>query len=61
MWWEEVEGEGEVGGGEDCQGLDKDVGDGFVFGEVWVELVPTANEDLSVVCFCNLVELLDKR
>lgn len=39
MWWEEVEREREVGGWEDGQGLDEDVGDGFVFGEVGVELV----------------------
>ena len=39
MWWEEVEGEREVWGGEDGEGFDEDVGDGFVAGEVRVELV----------------------
>lgn len=36
---EEVEAEGEVRGGEDGEGFDQDVGDGFVAGEVRVELV----------------------
>jgi hypothetical protein len=31
--------EGEVGAGEDGEGLDEDVGDGLVAGEVRVELV----------------------
>lgn len=35
----EGEGKGEVRGGEDGEGLDEDVGDGFVAGEVRVELV----------------------
>jgi len=39
-----VEGEREVGGGEDGEGFDEDVGDGFVFGEVGVELVPAASK-----------------
>jgi hypothetical protein len=39
VWWEEREAKGEVGAGEDGEGLDKDVGDGLVAGEVWVELV----------------------
>lgn len=34
-----MEGEREVGGGEDGQGFDEDVGDGFVAGEVRVKLV----------------------
>lgn len=34
-----MEAEGEVRGGEDGEGFDEDVGDGFVAGEVWVELV----------------------
>jgi hypothetical protein len=37
--WEEVEGEGKIRGREDGKGFDEDVGDGFVAGEVWVELV----------------------
>ena len=36
---EEVQAEGEVGGGEHGQGFDQDVGDGFVAREVRVELV----------------------
>ena len=36
---EEVQAEGEVGGGEDGEGFDEDIGDGFVAGEVRVELV----------------------
>ena len=36
---EEVEAEGEVRGREDGEGFDEDVGDGFVAGEVRVELV----------------------
>lgn len=36
---EEVEAEGEVWGREDGEGFDEDVGDGFVAGEVRVELV----------------------
>lgn len=39
---EEVAGEGEVGGGEDGEGLDEDVGDGLVAREVRVELVSLA-------------------
>jgi hypothetical protein len=39
MCWEEVQAEGEVWGGEDGEGLDEDIGDGLVAGEVWVELV----------------------
>lgn len=35
----EREAEGEVGVGEDGEGLDEDVGDGLVSVEVWVELV----------------------
>ena len=35
----QAELEGEVGGGEDGEGFDEDVGDGFVAGEVGVELV----------------------
>ncbi len=33
------ETEGEVGAWEDGEGFYKDVGDGFVAGEMWVELV----------------------
>ena len=39
MAGEESEAQGEVGGGEDGEGLDEDVGDGLVTGEVGVELV----------------------
>ena len=39
MWWEEVQAEGEVGGGEDGEGFGEDVCDGFVAGEGGVELV----------------------
>lgn len=39
MRGQEVEAEGEVGGGEDSEGFDEDVGDGFVAGEMRVELV----------------------
>jgi hypothetical protein len=39
MWWEERKAEREVGAGEDGEGLDENVGDGLVAGEVWVELV----------------------
>lgn len=44
MGREEVEAEGEVGGGEDGEGFDEDVGDGFVAGEVRVELVSVGAE-----------------
>ncbi len=36
---EQVQAEGKVGGGEDGEGFDEDVGDGFVAREVRVELV----------------------
>lgn len=39
---QEVQAEGEVWGGEDGEGFDEDVGDGFVAGEVRVELVSVA-------------------
>ena len=39
MWGEEVQAEGEIGGGEDGHGFYEDVGYGFVAGEVRVELV----------------------
>jgi hypothetical protein len=39
MAGEEREAEGKVGTGEDGEGLDEDVGDGLILGEVWVELV----------------------
>lgn len=41
---EEVEAEGEVRGGEDGEGFDEDVGDGFVAREVRVELVAVGRE-----------------
>jgi hypothetical protein len=43
MGWEEVEGEREVGGWEDCERFDEDVGYYFVFGEMGVELISEAN------------------
>jgi hypothetical protein len=39
MRWEKMQSEREVWGGKDGQRLDEDVGDGFVFGEMGVELV----------------------
>ena len=39
MWGEERQTQGEVGAGEDGEGLDEDVGDGLVTGKVGVELV----------------------
>jgi hypothetical protein len=48
--WEEVEGEREVGGRENGQALDEDVGDGLIFGEVRVELVPVeAHREVSML------------
>lgn len=45
-----MQAEGEVGGGEDGEGFDEDVGDGFVAGEVGVELVSDlAREGVWVV------------
>jgi len=38
---EEMQAEGEVGGGEDGEGFDEDGGDGFFAGEGRVELVAT--------------------
>lgn len=38
---DEVEGQGELRGGELGQGLDEDVGDNLVLGAVGVELVPS--------------------
>lgn len=64
MWWEEVECEGEVRRWEDGEGLDEDVGDGLIFGEVGVELVSVAESIESVICLMDVrtvtkVELLD--
>ena len=39
MGLEKVKHEGEVGGGEDGEGFDEDVGGGFIAGEMGVELV----------------------
>lgn len=39
---EERQAEREVGAGEDGQGLDEDVGDGLVAGQMGVELVAAA-------------------
>lgn len=47
MWWEEGESKREVGAWEDSEGLDEDVGNGLVAGEMWVELVAVA---LRSVC-----------
>lgn len=55
MWWEEVESEGEVGGWEDGEALDEDIGDGLVFGKVRVELVSAAQDSkLASYLFCML-------
>lgn len=43
-----MEAKREIGGGEDGEGLDEDVGYGFVLGEVRVELVPEGAQDLLV-------------
>lgn len=43
MWGEERQTQGEVGAGEDGEGLDEDVGNGLVTGEVGVELVAAAS------------------
>lgn len=45
--WKEREAEREVGRGEDCEGLDEDVVDGLVAGEVWIELVSSQNMRVS--------------
>jgi hypothetical protein len=42
VWGEERQTQGEVGAGEDGEGLDEDVGDGLVTGKVGVELVAVA-------------------
>ena len=39
MWREKGETEGEVGGGEYGEGLDEDVGNGFVARQVRIELI----------------------
>lgn len=44
MGGEEVETEGEVGGGDDGEGFDKDVGGGLVDEEVRVELVSSGRK-----------------
>lgn len=49
-----MKGEGEVGGGEDCQSLDEDVGNGLVFGEVGVELVSAETMSLANCLSCNV-------
>jgi hypothetical protein len=50
VWREEVESEGEVGGGEEGERLDKDVGDYFVFCEMGIELI---SAEASVSGLCN--------
>lgn len=45
MRGEEVQAEGEVGGGEDGEGFDEDVGCGLVDEEVGVELVAVRREE----------------
>ena len=50
MWREEVQSEGEVGGGENGERFDKNVGDYFVFCEVGIELVPA---EASVFRLCK--------
>lgn len=49
MRGQEVEAEGEVRGGEDGEGFDEDVGDGFVAGEVRVELVSSKGAEVWLV------------
>ena len=48
MWGEERQTQGEVGAGEDGEGLDEDVGDGLVAGEVRVELVSVRRQNVLV-------------
>ena len=45
-----MKGEREVGRGEYGEGFDEDVGYGFVFCEVGVELVPESSRSLSARC-----------
>lgn len=62
MRWEEVQGEGEVGGGEDGERLDEDVGDGFVFGEVGVELISAQTDSVSILqAVCVVSYILEER
>ena len=56
MWGEERQSQGEVGAGEDGEGLDEDVGNGLVTGEVGVELVSVRREVWSAELFsCRLL------
>ena len=44
MWWKKVKSERKIGGGEDSERFDEDVGYGFVFGEVGVELIAAKSQ-----------------
>jgi hypothetical protein len=44
---EEMDAKREVGRGEDCERFDKDVGDGFVLGEVGIELVSEVHRGIK--------------
>lgn len=48
MRGEERKGERVIRGGKNCEGFDEDVDDGFVAGEVGVELISILMEDLMV-------------
>lgn len=45
LWGEEVEAEGEVGGGKDSEGFDEDGGYGVVAREMGIELVSVGREE----------------
>ena len=60
MGRKEVEGEREVGRGKYCEGFDEDVGYGFVFGEVRVELVSEKAQDLLVWLLRGEICLLEE-
>ena len=49
--WEEGEAEAEVGGGEDGEGFDEDIGGRFVAREVGVELVSAVVPGLASMVF----------
>ncbi len=51
VWWEEMQGKREVGGGENSESFDEDVGYCFVFGEVGIELVSGDSQEPLVCCF----------
>lgn len=55
MWWEEVHAEGEIRRGEYGERFHEDVGDGFVAGEVRVELV-SEGEEKRLVFVSDMME-----